>query len=102
MKRREFVTLLGGAAAWPLTARARQRESLRQVAVLIGPAESDIDAQRRIGAFRERMQGLGWVDGSDRDGERVGAASWLMPFAAATTAWLVYPALTAPRAHNGF
>jgi putative tryptophan/tyrosine transport system substrate-binding protein len=64
MKRREFITLLGCAAAtWPLVARARQGESIRQVAVLIGPAESDIEAQRRIAAFRDRMQGLGWVDG---------------------------------------
>jgi putative tryptophan/tyrosine transport system substrate-binding protein len=64
LKRRQVITLLGGAAAaWPLAARARQRESIRQVAVLIGPAESDIEAQRRIAAFRERMQGLGWVDG---------------------------------------
>jgi putative ABC transport system substrate-binding protein len=64
MRRREFITLLGGAAvAWSLAAGAQQRESIRQVAVLIGPAESDIEAQRRIAAFRERMQGLGWVDG---------------------------------------
>jgi putative tryptophan/tyrosine transport system substrate-binding protein len=64
MKRREFITLLGCAAAtWPLVARARQGESIRQVAVLIGPAESDIEAQRRIAAFRGGMQGLGWVDG---------------------------------------
>jgi putative tryptophan/tyrosine transport system substrate-binding protein len=62
--RRKFLaTLGGGAMAWPLAAGARQRESIRQVAVLIGPAESDIEAQRRIAAFRERMQGLGWVDG---------------------------------------
>jgi hypothetical protein len=47
----------------PLAARAPQGESIRQVALLIGPAASDIEAQRRIAAFRERMQGLGWVDG---------------------------------------
>jgi putative ABC transport system substrate-binding protein len=64
IERRKFLATLGGAAgAWPLGAGARQRESIRQVAVLIGPAESDIEAQRRIAAFRERMQGLGWVDG---------------------------------------
>ena len=62
--RRKFLATLGGAAAaWPLASSARQSESMRQVAVLIGPAESDIEAQRRIAAFRERMQGLGWVDG---------------------------------------
>jgi putative ABC transport system substrate-binding protein len=62
--RRKFLATLGGAAAtWSLAAGARQGESIRQVAVLIGPAESDIEAQRRIAAFRERMRGLGWVDG---------------------------------------
>src|SRR6516162_1702915 len=62
--RRKFLATLGGAvAAWPRAGRARQGESIRQVALLIGPAESDIEAQRRIAAFRERMQGLGWVDG---------------------------------------
>src|SRR5262249_28101700 len=64
IERRKFLATLGCAAAtWPLAARARQGESIRHVAVLIGPAESDIEAQRRIAAFRERMQGLGWVDG---------------------------------------
>jgi putative tryptophan/tyrosine transport system substrate-binding protein len=63
IERRTFLATLGGVVAWPLAAGARQRESIRQVAVLIGPAESDIEAQRRIAAFRERMQGLGWVDG---------------------------------------
>src|SRR5262249_54699655 len=63
IERRKFLATLGvAAAAWPLAAGARQRESIRQVAVLIGPAESDIEAQRRIAAFRERMQSLGWVD----------------------------------------
>src|SRR5262249_5656190 len=63
--RRKFLaTLLGSAAAaWPRAGRARQGESIRQVGLLIGPAESDIEAQRRIAAFRERMHGLGWVDG---------------------------------------
>src|SRR5262245_18426446 len=62
--RQNFLATLGGAAAaWPLASSARQSQSIRQVAVLIGPAESDIAAQRRIAAFRERMQGLGWVDG---------------------------------------
>jgi putative ABC transport system substrate-binding protein len=63
MRRRSFITLLGGAASWPLAACAQQGESIRQVALLIGPSESDIEAQRRIAAFRERMQGLGWVEG---------------------------------------
>src|SRR5262245_57522018 len=63
--RRKFLATFGSvaASAWPRAARARQSASIRKVSLLIGPAESDIEAQRRIAAFRERMQGLGWVDG---------------------------------------
>jgi putative ABC transport system substrate-binding protein len=64
MKRREFITLLGGAAAtWPLAARAQQGDGMRRIGVLIAIAESDPEAQARVTAFSEALRALGWVDG---------------------------------------
>ncbi len=63
MKRREFITLLGGAAAWPLTAQAQQPEPMRRIGVLMGFPESDSQAQSYIAAFRDGLQKLGWTDG---------------------------------------
>jgi len=63
MKRREFIALLGGAAAWPLAARAQQAGSTRRIAVLMSFAESDPEAQARVGAFRNGLQELGWAEG---------------------------------------
>jgi putative tryptophan/tyrosine transport system substrate-binding protein len=64
MQRRAFIALLGGGAvAWPLTALAQQPDRMRQVAVLMGLAESDAGGQRRIIAFARRLQELGWVEG---------------------------------------
>jgi putative tryptophan/tyrosine transport system substrate-binding protein len=62
MKRRAFITLLGGAAAWPLAARAQQRERMRRIGALMGYAESDSDAQATVAAFQEGLN-LGWVEG---------------------------------------
>jgi ABC-type uncharacterized transport system substrate-binding protein len=62
MRRREFITLLGGvAAAWPLAARAQQPERMRRIGVLIPFAESDAEAQAQVTAFREGLQQLGWT-----------------------------------------
>jgi putative ABC transport system substrate-binding protein len=61
MTRRDFITLLGGAAAWPIAARAQQPASGRRVGVLMGPAESDPEAQSEISAFRQGFQKLGWT-----------------------------------------
>jgi putative tryptophan/tyrosine transport system substrate-binding protein len=63
MKRREFISLLGGAAAWPLAVRAQQTERVRRIGVLMVYAESDSDAQGRVAAFRDGLQMLGWAEG---------------------------------------
>jgi putative ABC transport system substrate-binding protein len=64
MRRREFITLLGGAAAaWPLVASAQQAERMRRVGVLSAVAENDASEQRRQAAFRRRLDELGWKGG---------------------------------------
>jgi ABC-type uncharacterized transport system substrate-binding protein len=64
MRRREFISLIGGAAiAYPLAARAQQPARIRRVGVLMNLSENDVEAQRLITAFREGLTQLGWVDG---------------------------------------
>ena len=64
MRRREFITLLGGAAAaWPLAARAQQRERMRRIGVLLPAAADDPEAQARVAAFLQGLQQLGWTIG---------------------------------------
>jgi putative ABC transport system substrate-binding protein len=63
MKRRELITLLGGAAAWPLTARAQQAARIRRVGLLMNLSENDLEAQRLLTAFREGLAQLGWAIG---------------------------------------
>ena len=65
MKRREFITLLGGAAAvaWPLAARAQQPDRVRRIGVLMASAADDSESQARIAAFLQGLQQLGWADG---------------------------------------
>src|SRR5215211_2961447 len=66
MKRREFITLLGGAAvAWPLAARAQQRKPMRRIGVLVGIAADDAIAQARNAAFLQRLAQLGWTVGQN-------------------------------------
>ena len=65
MKRREFITLLGGAAAaWPLAARAQQSERMRRIGVLMGSAADDPDGQARLTASY-RAEATGWTEGRD-------------------------------------
>jgi len=63
MRRRGFITLLGGAAAWPLAARAQQAERVRRVGVLLGTARDDTDARARMAAFLAGLQQVGWTEG---------------------------------------
>jgi putative tryptophan/tyrosine transport system substrate-binding protein len=64
MKRREFISLLSGAAAaWPLAARAQQGERVRRIGVLMSLAADDKEAQARLAAFLQGLQELGWIDG---------------------------------------
>src|SRR5262245_18429586 len=61
--RRDFITLLGGAAAWPLAARAQQTERVRRIGVLMSTAADDPEGQARIAAFHQGLQQLGWTIG---------------------------------------
>ena len=83
MRRREFLGLVGGAAAaWPLGARAQQPDRMRRLGVLMAVAESDADVRKGIDIFQQRLQELGWKDGhniridyrwGDADAERIQA-----------------------------
>src|SRR6516225_2368368 len=66
MRRREFITLIGGAAAtWPVAARAQQPDRMRLVGVLMPYAESDSAVQSWLAAFRAALAKLGWSEGSN-------------------------------------
>ncbi|MGC2823702.1 MAG: ABC transporter substrate-binding protein, partial [Pseudolabrys sp.] len=63
MRRREFISLVGGAAAWPLTARAQQGERMQRIGVLMAFAEDDPEGQARVAVFVQTLQSLGWTTG---------------------------------------
>jgi ABC-type uncharacterized transport system substrate-binding protein len=63
VKRREFITLVGGAAAWPLAARAQQTERMRRIGILLNLASDDAEGQARLAAFHQGLQQLGWTVG---------------------------------------
>jgi putative ABC transport system substrate-binding protein len=99
MRRREFVTLLGGAAAaWPLAARAQERSGLRRIGVLLNASDDPV-TQARLAVFRQALEKLGWTEGrnlridtrwamGEAEGARAGAAELL---ALAPDAILVMP-----------
>src|SRR5258706_5874165 len=63
MRRREFITLLGGAAAWPRVARAQQPGGRRRLGVLMATAADDPESRKRLFALLQGLQQLGWVEG---------------------------------------
>jgi ABC-type uncharacterized transport system substrate-binding protein len=66
MRRREFITLVGSAAAtWPLASRAQQPDQMRLIGVLMAYAESEPDAQSEVAAFRNELKKLGWREGNN-------------------------------------
>src|SRR6516164_7252707 len=65
MNRREFITLLGGSAAWPLAARAQQGDRVRRICVLMSGDENDPVYKARLSMFTRALAGLGWTDGRD-------------------------------------
>src|SRR5262252_6459603 len=65
MRRREFIALIGGVTAWPLTARAQQSKSMRRVAALLPYSANDPEAQNRNAAFLQGLQQLGWTVGEN-------------------------------------
>jgi putative tryptophan/tyrosine transport system substrate-binding protein len=65
IKRREFITLLGGAAAWSVAARAQQGERMRRVGIVMPFAKGDSEGEARIRAFKQELAKLGWTDGGN-------------------------------------
>src|SRR4030081_3718878 len=64
LRRREFITLLGGAAAaWPLAAHAQQPERMRRIGVLMAQAADDPEGRTRVAAFLQTLHELGWIEG---------------------------------------
>jgi putative tryptophan/tyrosine transport system substrate-binding protein len=63
MKRREFITFVGGAAAWPLASHAQQGERMRRVGVLMQLAEGDPESRIQVAAFLQSLSELGWAVG---------------------------------------
>ena len=63
MRRREFITLAGGAAAWPLAARAQQGNRVRRVGALMTLDENDPEQKGRLSAFTKALADLGWTAG---------------------------------------
>ena len=63
MRRREFITGLGGAAVWPVVAWAQQTDRVRRIGVLMGGDENDSAWKPRLSAFTQALADLGWTDG---------------------------------------
>ncbi|HEY3031861.1 MAG TPA: ABC transporter substrate-binding protein, partial [Bradyrhizobium sp.] len=62
MRRRDFITIVGGATAWPLVARAQQGERMRRIGVLLLVSQGDPEFQRRVAVLRQSLRDLGWTE----------------------------------------
>ena len=88
MNRRAFFTLLGGAAAaWPLAARAQQRERMRRIGALMNFAATDLEGQARFAAFLESLQQLGWTKVAMCRSTTAGLVTMLIIFANMRSNW---------------
>jgi putative tryptophan/tyrosine transport system substrate-binding protein len=65
LKRRQFILLLGGFAAWPLAARAQQADRMRRIGLLLGIAEDAPETKVRLAGFRQSLESLGWSEGAN-------------------------------------
>ena len=65
MRRRDFLGVLGGSVAWPLTARAQKPERMRRIGILMGLAEDDPETIRRLAKLRQELVRFGWTEGSN-------------------------------------
>src|SRR5205809_4250335 len=65
MRRRDFLGVVGGAAAWPFMARAQQAKRVRRIGVLLAVSERDVFGQERLAALRQELKGLGWSEGQN-------------------------------------
>jgi len=63
MQRRQFITVFGGAAVWPLTARGQQRDRVRQIGVLSPFSENDPETKAKLAALKDGLERLGWTNG---------------------------------------
>ena len=63
LRRRDFIAGLGGAAVWPLAARAQRPDRVRRIGVLMSLAENDLEAQARLAALARGLRDLGWTEG---------------------------------------
>jgi hypothetical protein len=88
MRRREFITVLGGAAAvWPLAGWAQPSSRMRRIGVLMYLASDDADAQSRNAAFLQGLQELGWTVGQTSAWNTAGALAILIPSACTKAQW---------------
>ena len=65
MRRRSFISLLGGAVVWPVATRAQQSEGTRRIGILMNRSAEDPQGRARVATFQQRLQQLGWTDGSN-------------------------------------
>ena len=79
LRRREFLAGLGGAAAWPIAARAQQGERVRRIGVLMAYDENDPVGKPQVSAFIQALAGLGWTDGRNALLDQCRSLIWETP-----------------------